>query len=115
MITVQRDNNDISTYLEKNKDNLKLLKEEEKEIIDENGNKKIILTKIYIKDSTYTESSKKSQIKYKEKNLEKIKEYKKNYNKERYANDVEYREKLKQRVKENKLRKKEMKENEKKE
>lgn len=106
MTTIQGDNNDISYFLEKNKDNLKLLKEEEKEIIDDEGNKKIIITKIYIKDTTYTESSKKSQLKYKEKNLDKIKEYKKNYNKERYANDVEYREKLKQRVKENKLKKK---------
>lgn len=76
-----------------------LVNEITEEIIDDNGNKKIIIKQIYKEYTTYNESRKKINKKYFENNKEKIIKYRTDYNRKRYNEDPLYREKAKEAVK----------------
>ncbi len=114
-------NNDISLNEDDNKnlyeldgEKYNLIKMVEEEIIDENGNKKIVLVK-YVKLNLYEknkESYKKANKKYAQTHRKELNEYNKNLYKERYDNDPEFREKEKAKSRERYLKKKEFKKSE---
>ncbi len=86
-----------------------LVEEVKEEIIDENGNKQIII-KQFLKLNLYEknkETIKKCTQKYYENHRKEKNEYNKKLYKERYDNDPEFREKEKARSKEKYLKKKE--------
>lgn len=88
-----------------------LVKEVEEEVIDENGNKKLIIRQ-YMKLNLYEknkESYKKSNKKYVENHRKEKNEYNKKIYKERYENDPEFREREKTRSREKYIKKKQLK------
>jgi len=99
---------DILQYLEENQHKISLIGERMEELIDENGNKIMVLCKYFKeKPSFYNELTKNSIQKYQKKNREKLTDYHKNYIKERYKNDPEFRNKERERKKIYNERKKE--------
>ncbi len=110
-------NNDISLNEDDNKnlyeldgEKYNLIKMVEEEIIDENGNKKIVLVK-YVKLNLYEKNKeliKRCTQRHYEKNKKEKDEYSKKAYKERYENDEEFREREKARAREKYLKKKQL-------
>ncbi len=111
-MTEQNNNNDGDNHLfELDGEKYNLVKEIEEEVIDEYGNKKIVLIK-YVKLNLYEknkESYKKATKKYIDKNRAEFYEKKNTNTKNRYENDSEFREREKARARENYLKKKQLK------
>lgn len=77
------------------KENYDIIKINENEYINENG-EKIIEKIIFVREGNNLENNNKwmSQKKYYEKNKDKVNEYTKEHRKERYRNDEEFRNKV---------------------
>ncbi len=86
-------------------ENLKIIREEVEERVDEDGTKVRIIRQICKLVKSY-QSSKDNILRYQEENKEKLNEYKKNRYKQKYAEDDEFREREKQRLREYNRKKK---------
>ncbi len=103
--------NDNKNCFELDGEKYNLIKEIEEEVIDENGNK-IIIIRQYVKLNLYEknkESIKRCTQRHYENNKKEKDEYSKKAYKERYENDHEFREREKARAREKYLKKKQLK------
>ncbi len=111
-MTEQNNNNDGDNHLfELDGEKYNLVKEIEEEVVDEYGNKKIVVRQ-YLKLNLYEkskESYKKANKKYAEIHRDELNEYKKKYLSNKYQNDPEFREREKARAREKYLKKKQLK------
>ncbi len=111
MSTDNTNHNDNKNCFELDGEKYNLIKEIEEEVIDENGNK-IIIIRQYVKLNLYEknkESIKRCTQKYIETHKKEINEYSKKLYKDKYENDPEFREREKARSREKYLKKKQLK------
>jgi len=101
------DNNDDDLF---NNDKYKIIKENIKHEIDENGNQITIIVKLVEKNTKYYENIKKAVYAYRGRNREECNKKEATRMKQKYNNDPEYKEKIKEKSRlyyQNKKKKKE--------
>ncbi len=87
------DNNDDDLF---NNDKYKIIKENIKHEIDENGNQITIIVKLVEKNTKYYENIKKAVYAYRERNKEELNKKSACRRKDKYHNDPEYKERVKE-------------------